>query len=103
VSATQALAPAVLEVTDAIGRPMRGATVSFYETMFAWTQPCTGSENCPSAPVLGEQMVDVVSGNGGMVKLTPVANQGVPVRIAVEATVGPNAVYSFELEQAPDK
>ena len=101
VDATQALSAAVLEVTDAIGRPMAGATVTFHETMFAWTPACTGSEPCPSPPVLGEQTVEAVSASDGTVSLTSMANQGVPVRIVVEATVGANAVYDFELEQAP--
>lgn len=101
VAATQTLLPVVLEATDAIGRPMAGATVSFHETMFAWTPACTGSENCPQPPVLGQETVEAVSASDGTVSLTPMANQGLPVRIVVEATVGPNAVYDFELEQAP--
>ena len=101
VSATDALTPVVLEATDAIGRPMAGAMVTFHETMFAWTPACVGSEACPSPPVLGQQTVSVVSASDGTVKLTPMANQGAPVRIVVEATVGPNAVYDFELDQTP--
>ncbi|MGC8549479.1 MAG: IPT/TIG domain-containing protein [Acidobacteriaceae bacterium] len=101
VTATQALTPVVLEATDAIGRPMAGATVTFHETMFAWTPACVGSEPCPSPPVLGQQTVDAVSASDGTVSLTPMANAGVPVRIVVQAMVGPNAAYDFELEQYP--
>ncbi len=101
VGAAQTLAPAVLEVTDAIGRPMAGAPVIFHETMFAWTPACSGSGECPSPPVLAQQTVEAVSASDGTVKLTPMANQGVPVRIVVQATVGSNAVYNFELEQSP--
>lgn len=101
VGAADTPAPAVLEATDAIGRPMAGATVTFHETMFAWTPACVGSESCPSPPVLGQQTVSVVSASDGTVRLTPMANQGVPARIVVEATVGANAVYDFELDQTP--
>jgi hypothetical protein len=103
VGASQVLAPVVLEATDAIGRPMAGATVSFHQTMFEWTPACVGSESCPSPPVLGEQTVDVVSASDGTVRFTPMANHGAPVRIVVQAAVGPNATYAFELEQAPDE
>lgn len=103
VAAAQTLSPVVVEATDAIGRPMAGATVTFYETMFAWTPACAGSEDCPSPPVLGQQTVTAVSGSDGTVSLTPIANQGLPVRIVVQATVGPNGEYDFELEQAPSE
>ncbi len=103
VPAAQTLSPVVLEATDAIGRPMAGATVTLYETMFAWTPACAESEACPSPPVLGQQTVTAVSASDGTVTLTPMANQGVPVRIVAQATVGPNAVYGFELEQAPSE
>ena len=103
VAAAQTLSPVVVEATDAIGRPMAGATVTFYETMCAWTPACAGSEDCPSPPVLGQQTVTAVSGSDGTVSLTPIANQGLPVRIVVQATVGPNGEYDFELEQAPSE
>ena len=101
MTATQALTPVVLEATDAIGRPMAGATVTFHETMFAWTPVCVGSEACPSPPVLRQQTVEAASASDGTVSLTPMANGGVPLRIVVQAMVGPNAVYDFELEQYP--
>ena len=89
------LDPAVL------GRPIAATTVTFHETMFAWMPVCTGSGECPSPPVLGQQTVEAVSSSDGRVNLIPMTNQGMPVRIVVQATVGANAVYDFELEQAP--
>lgn len=101
VDAMQAFAPAVLKVTDADGRPMAGATVTFHETMFAWTPACTGSGECPSSPALGQQTVEAVSAGDGTVSLTPMLNQGTPVRIVIQAMVGPSAEYDFALEQTP--
>jgi hypothetical protein len=55
VAATEGLAPVVIEVTDAIGHPMAGAVVTFYQTLDAWTARCPAHGKCPPAPVLEQQ------------------------------------------------
>jgi hypothetical protein len=101
VPSTQSLAPVVLRVTDAVGHPMAGGIVTFYETLTAWTPPCPEHGRCPSAPVLAQQTLQMVSATDGSVTLTPLANGGQPATLAVTAVTGDTAVLSFALEQSP--
>lgn len=96
-----AFSPVTLEVIDAVGHPMAGATVTFYETLHAWTAPCPTQGGCPPAPVLGQTTVQAVSAADGTVSLTPMALGGQPGRLLVLAVTGPNATYSFELDSPP--
>ncbi|MBT9333202.1 IPT/TIG domain-containing protein [Paracidobacterium acidisoli] len=101
ISAAQSLSPVVLRVTDAIGHPMAGAVVTFYETTYAWTEPCPQHGRCPAAPVLGQQTVQLTSLADGSVTLVPSANDGQPERLIVTAVTGDAAVLNFQIEQYP--
>ncbi|ACO33124.1 MULTISPECIES: IPT/TIG domain-containing protein [Acidobacterium] len=101
IDETATLAPAVLEVTDAIGHPMAGAVVTFHETEFAWAPTCAGDSVCPSPHILSQQTVQAISASDGTVSLTPMPNNGQAVKLVVQATVGASAEYDFELAQNP--
>jgi hypothetical protein len=98
IAAGQNFAPVTLEVTDAIGHPMAGANVTFYETLHAWTPDCPAQGQCPAAPVLAQAVVPAVSGTDGSVTLTPVSMNGQPGRLSIVAVAGPSASLSFELD-----
>jgi len=101
VAATDGFAPVVLEVTDAIGHPMAGTVVTFYETLDAWTPSCPVHGACPPAPVLGEQSLQVTSGADGTVTLIPLSIAGQPSRLFVTAVAGASANLNFELDKYP--
>ncbi len=101
ISSVQSLQPVTLEVTDAVGHPMAGATVTFYETLDAWTPPCPSHGACPSAPMLAQQTMQAVSAIDGTVSLTPLAIAGQASRLFVTAIVGNSATLDFELVQYP--
>ena len=101
VSAAESLAPVVLEVTDAIGHPMAGAAVTFYETLDAWTPPCPAHGACPPAHMLEQQSVQAVSVADGMVTLTPLSIAGEASRLYVTAAAGESATLNFELDKHP--
>jgi hypothetical protein len=101
IAAGQNLAPVVLEVTDAVGHPMAGAVVTFYETLDAWTPNCPAHGVCPPAPVLEQQSVQAVSTADGAVTLTPLSIAGQASRLFVTAVVGGSATLSFELDTHP--
>ncbi|MFT4112860.1 IPT/TIG domain-containing protein [Silvibacterium sp.] len=104
---TQQTAPGVgfaavtLAVTDAVGHPMAGAAVTFYETLRAWTAPCPTQGSCPPAPVLAQAAAQSISAADGTVTLTPISLDGQPGRLSVLAAAGPSATYSFELDSPP--
>ncbi len=94
-------APVVVRVTDAIGHPMAGGTVIFYETLKQWTPKCSPHGRCAAAPVLSRQTVTAVSGADGLVTMTPLNAAGMATRLDVLAVSGSTATLAFEIETHP--
>ncbi|HEX5233941.1 MAG TPA: IPT/TIG domain-containing protein [Silvibacterium sp.] len=101
ISAAQPFTPITLEVTDPAGDPLAGAVVTFYETLNAWTPPCSAQAYCPPAPLIQQSSVQVTSGADGMVMLNPISSPGQPVRLYITAVTGSSALLNFALEQFP--
>jgi hypothetical protein len=101
VTAGQTFAPVTLEVTDAIGHPMAGAMVTFYETLHAWTPDCPTQGACPPAPVLAQSVVQSTSGPDGLATLNPLPLGNQAGRLDVIAVTGQSASLNFELESYP--
>jgi hypothetical protein len=93
--------PVVLRVTDAVGHPMAGGVVTFYEILKQWTPDCPAQGRCPNAPVLATQTVSVTSGADGSVTLNPLTESGVATRLDVTAVTGQTATLDFEIEEHP--
>ena len=93
--------PVVLEVIDAVGHPMAGAVVTFYETLDDWTPHCPAHVVCPPAPLMEQQTVQTTSATDGTVTLTPLSITGQPTRLFVTAVVGESATLNFELDKHP--
>lgn len=94
-------APVVLRVTDAVGHPMAGGVVTFYETLKQWTPDCPPQGRCPSAPVLATHTVQATSGPDGLVTLIPLTQSEQPTRLFVTAVTGNVASLDFEIEEHP--
>jgi hypothetical protein len=101
IAAGQNFGPVTLQVTDAIGHPMAGANVTFYETLRAWTPDCATQGQCPPAPVLAQAVVQAVSATDGSATLIPYPLNDQPGRLYVVAVVGPSASLEFQLESYP--
>ena len=101
VAASENFAPVVLKVVDAIGHPMSGALVSFYEKLDAWSQRCPTHGRCPPAPVLKRKSTQVISEADGTVSLTPLSLAGEASRLFVIAVTGQSAILNFELDKHP--
>lgn len=101
ISAGQTFTPVTLEVTDAMGDPVAGVAVTFYETLDAWTPACSSQAVCPPAPMIQQQTVQLISGSDGTVVLNPLSCPGQQVRLYVTAVTGTSGLLSFELQQFP--
>ena len=101
VATSASLAPVVLKVTDAVGHPMAGAAVTFYQTLDAWKPQCSLHGACPPAPVLEQQTSQATSSADGRVSLVPLSIPGTPSRLFVTAVTGRSAVLNFELDKHP--
>jgi hypothetical protein len=97
----QPFTPITLEVTDPAGDPMAGAIVTFYQTLNAWTPPCSAQATCPPAPLIRQKTVQVTSGVDGSVTLTPLSSQGQPTRLYIAAVTGSSALLNLSLQQHP--
>ncbi len=67
VNAGATLQPVVLQVTDAAGHAVVGASVAIYQAATAWQQACADHGRCPAAAVLSSSMVRLVSDAAGLV------------------------------------
>lgn len=105
IAATQTFTPVTLEVTDAMGDPVAGAVVTFYETLDAWIPACSPQAVCPPAPMMQQQTIQLISGSDGTVVLNPisgpVSGPDQPVRLYVTAVAGSTGLLNFELQQFP--
>ncbi len=67
VSAGAAIQPVVMQVTDAAGHAVVGASVAIYQTVTALQQACVAHGRCPAAAVLNSAMTRLVSDARGQV------------------------------------
>ena len=101
IPAGQSFAPVALHVIDAFGNAVAGATVTFEQAFWGWTEACPARGSCPPAPLLGQAAAQATSGLDGSVTLTPLVAYGMAGRLMVTAVVGTNAVMNFELDVHP--
>ncbi len=91
----------MLEVTDAVGHPLAGAVVNFYEKLSAWQPSCPASGQCPTTQTLATQTVTATSDANGLVTLTPLTGSGQPSSLLVNATTGLQNSLVFSIVQHP--
>jgi hypothetical protein len=101
LAASATPAPVVVEVTDAVGHPLAGATVNFYQTLSAWQPGCPVTERCPAAQTLATQAVTATANASGLVTLIPLNGAGQPTNLVVNATTGLESSLVFSIEQHP--
>jgi hypothetical protein len=82
-----ALGTVDLLVTDGAGHPVVGATVTVFQTAYAWEGTCT-AVRCASAPVLETSKVTVMSDANGLVAVTPLEVMGQPQVVQIAASTG---------------
>jgi hypothetical protein len=101
VSASGALNPVVLLVTDAASHPVAGAAVQVYQTVDAWQLPCTDRGRCPIPPVLASTQYSLISDANGLLTVTPQQLVGVAETTNLAAATGTQGFLSLTLEKQP--
>ena len=96
-----ALAPVVLQIADGSGNPVAGATVSIYQTDYAWEGACPALGPCAAAPILQSRQSSAVSDASGRVTLTPLVVAGQPQVVQIVATAGTSGFVAFSLTVTP--
>jgi hypothetical protein len=101
VSASGALNPVVLLVTDAASHPVAGATVQVYQTVDAWQLPCPDRGRCPIPPVLASTEYSLISDADGLLTITPQQLVGTAETTNLAAATGTQGFLSLSLEKQP--
>jgi len=90
-----------LRVLDMNGNPMAGGTVSFYQSLYAWSPPCPARGRCVQPALLARQTSVATSGLDGTVSFIPASLAGVPTRMVGIAATGAASTLSVQIEQHP--
>ena len=100
IAASASFLPVSLQVTDAFGNPVAGATVSIHQTTRQWTQPCSGKGRCPVAPVHSSSDTAILSDGNGNLSVTPLDMGGAEVTSIVVAS-GTQGYVSLSVQRHP--
>jgi hypothetical protein len=101
VSASGALSPVVLLVTDAASHRVAGAAVQVYQTVDAWQLSCPDRGRCPIPPVLASTQYSLISDANGLLTITPQQLVGVAETTNLAAATGTQGFLSLTLEKQP--
>jgi hypothetical protein len=101
VSASGALSPVVLLVTDAASHPVAGAAVQVYQTVDAWQIPCPDRGRCPIPPILASTQYSLISDANGLLTITPQQLVGTAETTNLAAATGTQGFLSLTLEKQP--
>jgi hypothetical protein len=94
------LTEVALAVTDGAGHPVAGATVTVFQTVYAWEGTCA-AVRCASAPVLETSKVTVMSDANGVVTVTPLEVAGQPQVVQLAASTGTKGFATATLTVHP--
>lgn len=90
-----------LRVLDMNGNPMAGATVTLYQSLYAWAPPCPARGRCVQSEFLGAQTAIATSALDGTVNFTPASMPGVATTMVGLAATGGTSTIAVEIEQHP--
>jgi hypothetical protein len=95
------LAPVTLLITDGQGHALPGATVTVYQTAYAWEGACPSIGPCAAAPVLGVMQSSALSDGNGLVQVTPQQVAGVAQVLTIAAAAGTQGFAATSLAVTP--
>lgn len=90
-----------LRVLDMDGNSMAGATVTLYQSLYAWAPPCPAQGRCAQPQLLGTQAAIATSALDGTVSFTPTSLPGTATRLMGVAATGDSSTLGIAIEQHP--
>ena len=101
LSVTGTPAQITLRVRDTSGNPMAGATVTLYQSVYAWAPPCPPHGRCAQPQLLSNQSSAAISGLDGTVSFIPASISGVAINVIGVASMGSSSTLNIVVEQHP--
>lgn len=93
--------PVGFGVTDDAGHPLPGATVTVFQTAYAWEGACPAQGPCPAAPVLATSQTTAMSDANGTVQVTPLQVPGAAQVVEIAAATGTQGFVTMSLTVTP--
>jgi hypothetical protein len=90
-----------LRLLDMDGNPMAGGMVALYQSLYAWSPPCSPHTNCAEGALLATQSAAATSAIDGSVTFLPVSIPGVATNLLGIAASGYTATVNIAIEQHP--
>jgi len=90
-----------LLVSDGAGHALPGATVTVYQTVYAWEGACAVKGVCASAPVLSSAQGTATSDASGMVQVTPMEVAAVAQVVKIAAATGTSGFATTSVVVTP--
>ena len=94
-------APIVLRLLDNLGNPMAGGAVALYQSLTAFTPPCTPHAVCVPGAQLATQTATATSDIDGVVSFSPLTLPGVATNMAGLAATGSTSTVAVAVQQHP--
>jgi hypothetical protein len=91
----------MLLVKDVNGNPMAGATVTLYQSIYAWTPPCAPHGICVQGELLATQSSTGTSAIDGSVSFAPAGISGVATNTLGLAATGNTSTANVTIEMHP--
>ena len=95
------LGPVGVEVTDAAGHPLDGASLTVYQRVLEWEGLCLGAGGCPAAPVLAISQATTSTDASGAVVVNPMQIAGEPQTLQIALSWGTQGFLTCLLITTP--
>jgi hypothetical protein len=94
-------APIVVRLLDNLGHPRAGGAVALYQSITAFTPPCSPHTVCVPGAQLATQTATATSDIGGVVSFSPLTLPGVATTMTGLAAAGNTSTVSIAIHQHP--
>ncbi len=90
-----------LRLYDMDGNPMAGGAVALYQSLYAWTPPCSPHAVCAEGALLATQASTATSAVDGSVSFAPISMPGVATQLTGLAASGNTSTVNISIVQHP--
>ena len=90
-----------LRLYDIDGNPMAGGAVALYQSLYAWTSPCSPHTVCAAGALLATQASTAASAVDGSVTFAPISIPGLATQLIGLAASGNTSTVNISIEQHP--
>jgi hypothetical protein len=90
-----------MRVLDMDGFPLVGATVTVFESLYAWAPACPPHGRCAQPQLLSTLSLTLTAGLDGTVTFIPLSKPGVVTNLVGLAATGNSSSLGFSVEMHP--